>query len=120
MLPFLTQQQQPAQTQVKTPPPAEMDYLFDITGQKVKADSYASPYAVTRQVQAQQQKAAQPQLPYDQLINANPRNRNVYNPYKPPRLNMAKGGIMSANIDNMMGRKRKGTVEDLLRLIGGK
>jgi hypothetical protein len=33
---------------------------------------------------------------------------------------MAKGGIMSANIDNMMGRKRKGTVEDLLRLIGGK
>ena len=45
---------------------------------------------------------------------------HVYNPYKPPRLNMAKGGIMSANIDNMMGRKRKGTVEDLLRLIGGK
>ena len=120
MLPFLTQQQQ-QQVTPKKAPVSNIDSFFDISGQTIAARDFNNPYAVGRQVTQRKARPLVSQVnALQQIQRANPMTANPYRPIGSEQTYTPIGFASGGGIDSIVNSKTKGTLLDLLRLLGDK
>ena len=117
LLPQLMPQQQQQVTPKKVPV-SKMDSFYDISGQTIAAKDFNNPYAVGRQVTQRKVRPQRSQV--NPLQNQNPMVKNTYRPIGFDPSYNPRGFASGGGIDTIINHRNKGTLQDLLRLVGAK